>query len=102
MSETSQEPKNLDLIWDMNVSVTVQLGSCEIPMREIVALEPGAVVQLEQHAKDPVRLYVNKKLAAFGEVVVVEDNFGIKITELVGAQEAPVQAKEAVEAKTES
>jgi flagellar motor switch protein FliN/FliY len=42
-------------------------------------------VQLNQHASDPVGLYVNEKLVAYGEVVVVEDNFGIKITELVGS-----------------
>jgi len=42
-------------------------------------------VQLTQHASDPVGLFVNDKLVAYGEVVVVEDNFGIKITELVGS-----------------
>ena len=48
-------------------------------------LQPGSVIQLNQAANDPVGLFVNDKLIAFGEVVVVEDNFGIKITELVGA-----------------
>ncbi len=68
---------------DVKVQITVQLGSCELPMREVLALTPGAVLQLKQQAKDPVGLYVNGKLIAYGEVVVVEDNFGIKITELV-------------------
>ena len=52
----------------------------------MLELAPGAVVQLNQHASDPVGLYVNDKLVAYGEVVVVEDNFGIKITELVGSE----------------
>ena len=53
-------------------------------MREVMELQPGSVIQLNQLANDPVGLYVNDKLIAYGEVVVVEDNFGIKITELVG------------------
>lgn len=79
------DSKNLDVVLDVKVQVTVQLGTCELPMREIFELNPGSVLQLRQQAKDPVGLFVNGKLVAYGEVVVVEDNFGIKITELVGA-----------------
>lgn len=79
------EEKTLDIVLDVKVKVTVQLGSCLLPMREVLELAPGSVVQLTQHASDPVGLYVNDKLVAYGEVVVVDDNFGIKITELVGS-----------------
>jgi flagellar motor switch protein FliN/FliY len=79
------EDKTLDIVLDVKVSVTVQLGSCMLPMREVLELTPGLVVQLNQRASDPVGLYVNDKLVAYGEVVVVDDNFGIKITELVGS-----------------
>jgi flagellar motor switch protein FliN/FliY len=79
------EDKALDIVLDVKVKVTVQLGSCMLPMREVLELSPGTVVQLNQHASDPVGLYANDKLIAYGEVVVVEDSFGIKITELVGA-----------------
>ena len=82
------EDKTLDLVLDVKVKVTVQLGSCQLPMREVLELAPGAVIQLNQQASDPVGLYVNDKLIAYGEVVVVEDSFGIKITELVGSQPA--------------
>lgn len=82
------EDKTLDLVLDVKVKVTVQLGSCQLPMREVLELAPGAVIQLNQHASDPVGLYVNEKLIAYGEVVVVEDSFGIKITELVGTKPA--------------
>lgn len=82
------EDKTLDLVLDVKVKVTVQLGSCQLPMREVLELAPGAVIQLNQHASDPVGLYVNDKLIAYGEVVVVEDSFGIKITELVGSKPA--------------
>jgi flagellar motor switch protein FliN/FliY len=52
-------------------------------MREVVELSPGAQIQLKQNAKDPVSLLVNGKLIAYGEVVVVNDRFGLKITEIV-------------------
>lgn len=79
------DDKTLDIVLDVKVKVTVQLGSCQLPMREVLELAPGTVIQLNQQASDPVGLYVNDKLIAYGEVVVVEDSFGIKITELVGA-----------------
>jgi flagellar motor switch protein FliN len=85
----SMEEKTLDIVLDVKVKVTVQLGSCSLPMREVLELAAGSVVQLNQHASDPVGLYVNEKLVAYGEVLVVEDNFGIKITELVGSIKPP-------------
>ncbi len=85
MPNVSDE-KTLDIVLDVKVKVTVQLGSCNLPMREVLELTPGTVIQLSQQASDPVGLYVNDKLIAYGEVVVVEDSFGIKITELVGSK----------------
>ena len=79
------EDKALEIVLDVKVKVTVQLGSCMLPMREVLELSPGTAVQVNQHASDPVGLYANDKLIAYGEVVVVEDSFGIKITELVGS-----------------
>lgn len=79
------DEKPLDIVLDVKLKVTVQLGSVSLSMREILELAPGSIVQLTQHASDPVGLFVNDKLVAYGEVVVVEDNFGIKITELVGS-----------------
>ena len=83
---TGRAENNVDVVMDVKVQVTVQLGSCEMPMREIVQLNPGSVLQLKQHAKDPLGLFVNGKLIAFGEVVLVEENFGLKITEIVGTK----------------
>ncbi len=87
--EGTADTKNIDVVLDVKVQLTVQLGSCELPMRDVIELSPGAVVQLRQQSKDPVGLFVNRKLIAYGEVVVVDDNFGIKVTELVkGKDEA--------------
>ena len=85
MSEMVKKEKDIGLLMDVRVKMTVQLGSCRMPMREVMELVPGSVIQLNQEAKDPVGLYINDKLVAYGEVVVVEDNFGIKITEMASA-----------------
>ena len=77
------DSRKMDVVMDVKVNVTVQLGTAELPMREVVELSPGAVIQLNQQAKDPVGLLVNGKLIAHGEVVVVDDRFGLKITEIV-------------------
>ena len=78
-------PPNLDLLLDVPVGLTVELGSCHLPMRDVLNLNIGSIVQLDKVADSPVELRVNDKLIARGEVVVVENRFGIKITELVGA-----------------
>jgi len=82
--ESALQTQNIDVVLDVKVNVTVQLGCADLPMKELVELAPGSVIQLHQQAKDPVGLFVNGKLVAYGEVVVVEDHFGIKITELIG------------------
>lgn len=81
---TLTDAKNLNVILDVKVDLTVRIGSCMLPMRDVVELSEGAVLQLDQLASEPVGLYVNDKLIARGEVVVVEENFGIKITQIVG------------------
>ena len=74
---------NLDIVLDVPVKLTVELGSCLLPMRDVLQLDVGSIVQLDKIADEPVQLSVNRKLVARGEVVVVENRFGIKITELV-------------------
>lgn len=78
-------PPNLDLLLDVPVGLTVELGSCHLPMRDVLNLNVGSIVQLDKLADAPVELRVNDRLIARGEVVVVENRFGIKITELLGA-----------------
>jgi flagellar motor switch protein FliN/FliY len=82
--DATLESKALELVLDVKVKLSVKLGSCQLPMKDILELSPATVIQLDQQARDPVGLYVNDKLIAHGEVVVVEDAFGIKITEIVG------------------
>ena len=83
----TEYPPNLELLLDVPVGLTVELGSCHLPMRDVLNLNVGSIVQLDKVADAPVELRVNDKLIARGEVVVVENRFGIKITELVGASQ---------------
>ena len=85
MNATLENSSNLNLVLDVPVSLTIELGGCKLPMREVLALNVGSVVQLDQAADAPVELSVNGKLIARGEVVVVDDSYGIKILELFGA-----------------
>jgi flagellar motor switch protein FliN/FliY len=81
----NQNPANLNLVLDVPVNLSIELGSCQLPMREVLQLSPGSVVQLDKPADAPVEMSVNGKLIARGEVVVIEDRFGLKITEVLGA-----------------
>ncbi len=78
------DARSLNLVKDVTVELTVRIGSCLLPMRDVLTLANGSIFQLDQLATDPVGLYANDRLIARGEVVVVEDNFGIKITQIVG------------------
>jgi flagellar motor switch protein FliN/FliY len=85
MNATAANTANLNLVLDVPVSLTIELGSCQLPMREVLQLAVGSVIQLEKPADAPVDLSVNGKLIARGEVVVIEDRYGVKITEVIGA-----------------
>ncbi len=82
---SSPEPSldNLSLVYDVPVTLSVELGSCSLPMKNVLQLVQGSIVQLDKKADTPVDLFVNSKRIAEGEVVVVENRFGIKITKLI-------------------
>lgn len=83
MSTTPENMPSLDFLLDVPIKLTVELGGCQISMRDLLQLSVGSVVQLDKSANASVDLFVNQKLVARGEVVVVEENFGIKITEIL-------------------
>ena len=85
MEATAKVPANLELLLDVRVKLTVELGACQLAMRDVLQLNIGSVVKLDKTAQAPVDLYVNQKRVARGEVVVVDDAYGIKITEIFGA-----------------
>ena len=86
MSATAESFPNIDVLLDVGVKVSVELGSCQLPMRDVLQLAPGSVVPLDQAADAPVDLYVNNKKFARGEVIVIEGRVGIKVTEVTGTK----------------
>ncbi len=79
--------RNLDLILDISVPVSVELGRTNMLVKDILALSQGSIVELDKIAGTPVDLLVRGKLLAQGEVVVVDENFGLKITNICGSEE---------------
>ena len=77
--------RSLDLIMDVQMRVSVELGRSSMPVEDILALGPGSVVELNKLAGEPVDILVNDHLIARGEVVVVDENFGVRVTEIVSA-----------------
>ena len=77
------EGKNLDLLMNVPLAVTAELGKSKMMVRDILKLGVGSVVELDRLAGGPVDLLVNNKLIARGEVVAIDDNFGVRITELI-------------------
>ncbi len=80
-------PKNIDLIMDVPLEVSVVLGRTRLNIREILNLGTGSLIELDKLAEEPVEILVNGKKVAYGEVVVVDENFGVRITSIVSNEE---------------
>lgn len=80
--------RNLDILMDVMLQVVVELGRARMPLRQVLELQQGSVVELDRLAGEAVDVYVNERLIARGEVVVVDDKFGVRVTELVSTKGA--------------
>lgn len=78
---------NLDLVMDIPVQLTVELGHTRMPIRNLLQLAQGSVVELNELAGEPLDVYVNRCLVAQGEVVVVNEKFGIRLTDIITPSE---------------
>ncbi len=76
------DTKNMEMLMDVHIPVLVELGKTEMLMRDVMALTPGSIIELDSLAGEPVRISVRGKIIAYGEVVVVDENFGVKITKI--------------------
>ena len=74
--------QNLNILLDVKLQLSVELGKAELPIKKVLELTKGSIVTLNKAAGEPVELYANGKLIAYGEVVVIEDNFGLRITHI--------------------
>jgi flagellar motor switch protein FliN/FliY len=88
-TETTADPtaRNFDLLLDIPLDVTVELGRARLELRELLALASGSVVELGKLAGEPLDVLVNGKLVARGECVVVNDKFGVRLTDIVSRSE---------------
>lgn len=82
---SEDEGLNLDTVYDIPVDVSVVLGRTAMPISQLLKLGRGAVIELERKVGEPVDVFVNERLVARGEVVIVEDRIGITMTEVIKA-----------------
>jgi len=79
--------ENLDVILDIPVTISMEIGRTKISIRNLLQLNQGSVVELDRLAGEPMDVLVNGTLIAHGEVVVVNEKFGIRLTDVISAQE---------------
>lgn len=86
-STTVKEPRNLALLFDVPLTVTVELGRTKKSIKEILDMSSGAILELDKLAGEPVDILVNNKRIAIGEVVVIDENFGVRVTDILSPVE---------------
>jgi flagellar motor switch protein FliN/FliY len=99
----SSEERGIDLLGDVDLDVSIELGRTEMLVEDVLKLQSGSVVELDKLAGDPVDVFVNGRLVARGEVLVLNDNFCIRVSEIVADLEeeaaAAKQEQDAVQAE---
>jgi flagellar motor switch protein FliN len=83
----SSEDLNLDVILDVPVTLSMEIGRTQINIRNLLQLNQGSVVELDRFAGEPLDVLVNGTLVAHGEVVVINDKFGIRLTDVISVSE---------------
>jgi len=82
--EQSPLHDNVDLLDDLPLMVSIELGRCRKPLEDVTTLGEQSLIELDKQVGDPVDIMLNSKLFARGEVVTVSENFGVRITEIIG------------------
>ncbi len=80
---SSDNGRNLDLLMSVPLKISAELGTCKMLVEDILKLGTGSIVELDRLAGGPVDLLVNDRLVARGEVVAIDENFGVRVTELI-------------------
>lgn len=87
VSSPQENSRNLDMLLDIPLQVTVELGRTKRTVQEILALSSGAIIELDKLAGEPVDILINSKLIAKGEVVVIDENFGVRVTDIISQKD---------------
>jgi flagellar motor switch protein FliN/FliY len=86
VASVMQQKENIEIIMDVPLEVTVELGRTTRKIKDILEFSPGSIIELNKLAGEPIDILVNGKFVAKGEVVVIDENFGIRITDIVNAE----------------
>lgn len=86
-SPQSKKNDNLDIIMDVTLSVTVEVGRARMTIQDLLQLGQGSVMELEKLAGEPLDIYVNGKCVAHGEAVIVNEKFGVRLTEIISVED---------------
>jgi flagellar motor switch protein FliN/FliY len=86
-SESIPEERELDFILDIPLELSVELGKTRMLVNDLLQLGQGSIVELNKLAGEPLEVYINRKLVARGEVVVVNEKFGVRLTDIVSPME---------------
>lgn len=97
MGEAIAASPNIERLLDVRLSLTVELGRRRMVVQDVLNLGQGSILDLQKNSSEPVDVLINGKLLAHGEVVVIDDNFGVRITSLVG----PIERVKAMSASEE-
>lgn len=92
---TAGNEESLEILMDIPLQISVELGRVRMIVKDVVELGSGSIIEIDKAAGEPVDVLVNGKIVARGEVVVIEDNFGVRITEILSQQDRLAKLKEA-------
>jgi len=81
--DQGNEAGNIDLVLDIPLQLSVVLGKTGINLRDLIEIKPGAIFSLEKSAGEPVELYVNERFVGYGEVIVIDEKFGVKVIDVI-------------------
>ena len=90
--EKAEDSETIELLMDVELELTAELGSTEMPLKNILDFTKGSIVKLDSYTSNPIDLLVNGKVIAKGEVVIIEDNFGLRVTDV--CDNNPLNAKD--------
>jgi flagellar motor switch protein FliN/FliY len=85
--DTAPADLNLDVLLDLNMVMSMEVGRTRIPIRSLLGIVPGSIIPLERKAGEPFSVFVNDKLIAQGEVVVVNEKIGVRFTDVISTAE---------------
>ena len=86
-ADVDDEAKDLDFILDIPLEISVELGRTNMLVNDLLQLARGSIIELSKLAEEPMDIYINRKLFARGEVVVVNEKFGIRLTDIISPAE---------------